>query len=217
MYQDLCVNSDVWYEQAFVSMFPRRICLRVSKRVADEADRARMLRLCDDLRAEAIPAPTILRDVGLRVVRFDSLTEADARNPHLAAMRSTMAKVDHWAHALIGDTFADEYSVGQELLGVDGARCRGGRIASNESYNVLEVGTDTLTLAAPDGSQRVVTLAAAKRYLKRPYCRTGHSTQGLSLGDRIYVHDWRSVMATHRWLRTVANRIEQREDLHRAR
>jgi hypothetical protein len=117
-----------------------------------------------------------------------------------------MAKVDHWAHALIGDTFADEYTPGQELLGVDGVRCRGGRIASNESYNVLEVGADALTLAAPDGSQRVVTLAAAKRYLKRPYCRTGHSTQGLSLGDRIYIHDWRSAMATHRWLRTAVSR-----------
>jgi hypothetical protein len=46
----------------------------------------------------------------------------------------------------------------------------------------------------------------AKRYLKRPYCRTGHSTQGLSLGDRIYIHDWKSSMATHRWLRTVVSR-----------
>ena len=45
-----------------------------------------------------------------------------------------------------------------------------------------------------------------KRYLKRPYCRTGHSTQGLSLGDRIYIHDWKSSMATHRWLRTVVSR-----------
>ena len=49
-------------------------------------------------------------------------------------------------------------------------------------------------------------MAAAKRYLKRPYCRTGHSTQGLSLGDRIYIHDWNSAMATHRWIRTVVSR-----------
>ena len=117
-----------------------------------------------------------------------------------------MARVDHWAHAKIGDTFADEYAAGQELLGVDGVRCRGGRIASNESYQVLEVDDAGLTLTAPDGSQRVVTTAAARRYLKRPYCRTGHSTQGLSLGDRIYVHDWRGAMATHRWMRTVASR-----------
>jgi hypothetical protein len=204
--QDLCVDSDTWYERAFATMFPRRICLRVSKRVNDETDRSRMLNLCNQLRAEALPAPAILLAAGLKVVRFDELTEADARYPHLAAMRSTMAKVDHWAHALIGETFADEYTIGQELLGVDGTRCRGGRIASNESYTVLAVNDDGLTLAAPDGSQRVVTTAMTKRYLKRPYCRTGHSTQGLSLGDRIYIHDWKSSMATHRWLRTVVSR-----------
>ena len=205
--QDLCVDSDLWYEQAFASMFPRRICLQVSKRVADEADRARMLTLCNELRSEARPVAAILRDAGLRVVHFDSLTEADASYPHVAAMRSTMARVDHWAHALIGDSFADEYVVGQELLGVDGVRCRGGRIASNETYTVSAVDDDAgLTLSAPDGSHRIVTMAAAKRYLKRPYCRTGHSTQGLSLGDRIYIHDWQSDMATHRWIRTAVSR-----------
>ena len=52
----------------------------MSKRVTDEADRARMLRLCDELRAEALLAPT---DAGLKVVPFDSLTEF---YPHLAAL-----------------------------------------------------------------------------------------------------------------------------------
>jgi hypothetical protein len=205
--QDLCVDSDLWYEQAFASMFPRRICLQISKRVTDEADRCRMLTLCNELRSEVRPVAAILRDAGLRVVRFDSLTEADASYPHVAAMRSTMARVDHWAHGLIGESFADEYLVGQELFGVDGVRCRGGRIASNETYTVSAVDDDAgLTLSAPDGSQRIVTMAATKRYLKRPYCRTGHSTQGLSLGDRIYIHDWQSIMATHRWIRTAVSR-----------
>ena len=206
VHQDLCVDSDLWYERAFAKMFPRRICLQVSKRVPDEADRGRMLTLCNELRAEALPAKAILQNAGLKVVRFGDLTEEDAKYPHIAAMRSTMAKVDHWAHDLIGETAAGEYALNEELLGVDGTRCRGGRIASNESYTVLEVNDAGLTLAAPDGSQRIVTLATAQRYLKRPYCRTGHSTQGLSLGDRIYVHDWGSAMATHRWLRTVVSR-----------
>ena len=43
VHQDLCVDSDLWYEHAFAKMFPRRICLQVSKRVPDVADRARML------------------------------------------------------------------------------------------------------------------------------------------------------------------------------
>ena len=28
----------------------------------------------------------------------------------------------------------------------------------------------------------------------------------MSLGNRIYVHDWQNVMATHRWVRTVVSR-----------
>ena len=97
-------------------------------------------------------------------------------------------------------------AVGQELLGVDGVRCRGGRIASNETYTVVEVSDETLTLEAPDASQRVVTLKAARQCTKRPYARTGHSTQGLSLGTKLFIHDWRSMMATHRWLRTAISR-----------
>ena len=191
---------------AFATLFPRRISLQVSKRVREPADRDRMFQLCEAQRAEETPVVDILRGANLRTVKFEDLTEDDARYPHVAAMRSTMARVDHWAHAAIGETYAAEYAIGQGLLGVDGCRCKGGRIASNETYEVLEVDDAGLTLAAPDGSQRIVTMAAAKRYLKRPYCRTGHSTQGLSLGDRIYLHDWRSSMATHRWVRTAVSR-----------
>ena len=52
----------------------------------------------------------------------------------------------------------------------------------------------------------MVTLKAARQYTKRPYARTGHSTQGLSLGTKLFIHDWRSMMATHRWLRTAISR-----------
>ena len=204
--QDLCVDSDVWYENAFATLFPRRICLEVSKRVPDEADRARMLHLCDELRAEERPVPDILLGAGLRVVNFADLTQEDARHPHLAAMLSTVARVDRWAHALIGDHTAD-YVVGEELLGVGGAKVSGGRrISSNETYLVRQVSDKELVLSAPDGSPRTISLALAKKHLKRPYCRTGHSTQGLSLGERIYIHDWGSHMATHRWVRTVISR-----------
>ena len=74
------------------------------------------------------------------------------------------------------------------------------------SYQVDEVTETHLTVKDPQGSARTLTRTAAAQFLKRPYCRTGHSTQGLSLGARIYVHDWKSHMASHRWIRTVMSR-----------
>ena len=50
-----------------------------------------MMKLCDKLRAEALPVPAILRDS----IRFEDLTKTDAGYPHLAATRSTMARMDH--------------------------------------------------------------------------------------------------------------------------
>ena len=206
VHQELHVDSDGWYETAFAAMFPRRLCLQISKRVTDPADRVRMRRLCDELAEGVLPVTTILDNAGLERRAFHDMTDADASFPHIAATRSTMARVDHWVHGAIGTALAGEYLVGEELLGVDGTRCRGGRIASNETYTVESVDAAELKLAAPDGSFRTVKLDAAARWLKRPYCRTGHSTQGLSLGDRIYIHDADCHMASHRWMRTVVSR-----------
>ena len=59
----------------------------------------------------------------------------------------------------------------------------------NDKY--FKSGSKGQTVSAPDGSFRTGKLEQAARFLtgKRPYCRTGHSTQGLSLDDRIYLHD----------------------------
>ena len=203
IYQELRVDSDAWYEMAFASLFPRRLCLQISKRVNAD-DRIKMRQLCDDLAEGLLPISQICARLEHR--SFLDLTEDDAKFPHIAAMRSTMARVDHWAHEAIGATFKDEYEIGEELLGVDGCTCKGGRISPNESYTVVSADDDNIKLAAPNGSFRNISIQQAARWLKRPYCRTGHSTQGLSLGDKIYIHDTSSHMATHRWMRTVVSR-----------
>jgi hypothetical protein len=46
----------------------------------------------------------------------------------------------------------------------------------------------------------------ANKYLKRPYCRTAHSSQGLTLGDKMYIHNYKSNLANHRWMRTAISR-----------
>ena len=68
------------------------------------------------------------------------------------------------------------------------------------------MGGDRLVLATQDGEVRSPTLAQAQALLGRPYCATGHATQGLSLGNRLFIHDYDSFMADHRWMRTVVSR-----------
>ncbi len=57
-----------------------------------------------------------------------------------------------------------------------------------------------------NGAARVLTRASLGKFLSRPYCCTGHSAQGLTLGKRLYIHDAESHMANHRWMRTAVSR-----------
>jgi hypothetical protein len=202
--QNLAVDADDWYERAFATMFPRRLVLEVSKRVNDPTEAIQMRTMCDALRAENKPVARILS--GLKTMRFEDLTEADARHPHVGAMNSTICRVNAWAHKLIGECDADTFAIGEELLGASSYKCKGGRVASNEMYTVAEVSADSVTVSAADGSLRTMTMKVAHSRLKRGYCRTGHSTQGLSLGPTLYLHDTTSCMASHRWARTAVSR-----------
>jgi hypothetical protein len=200
------IDPDEYYEMVFASMFPVRLTLTTSKRVKDPQERKKMLHLCNELREEKRPVFDILKDYKFIRVDFKDLTKEDASYPHISALRQTMFKVDNFVHKHIGETKHNEYAIGQELLGVDGCRCKGGRIASNETYVVHDIKNDELVLTAPDKSRRTLTLTMANKYLKRPYCRTAHSSQGLTLGDKIYIHDYKSNMANHRWMRTAISR-----------
>ena len=165
--QQLAVNSDEWYGMALAQMFPRQLTLQVSKRCAGE-DRERMHKLCDGLRDKSRDVVATLQAAGLREVNFKDLTDEDAAYPHIAATRATASRVDHWVHSAIGATPHGEYEYGQTLFGVDGCKCKGGRIYSNMPYQVEEVTVTHLTVKDPIGRARTLTLGAASRFLKRP-------------------------------------------------
>ena len=109
--QRLSVISDEWYEMVFAQMFPRRLTLQVSKRCAGE-DRERMHKLCEELRDETNDVVETLQAAGLHEMEFKDLTDDDACHPHIAAMRSSVVRVDHWVHTVIGDSAHSEYDFG---------------------------------------------------------------------------------------------------------
>lgn len=167
-----------------------------------------MRALCDDLRAEKGAPLTIARKHGLRVVPFAALSAEDAAcRAHISALRTTRATVNEWAYEHSGEGPAGVYHVGQELRGASrGGRVRGGRIRGGCLYTVVEGEDGYVTVEDARERTLTLTMAQAEKLLQRPYCLTNHAAQGLSLGDRVYVHDIEHRMATHRWVRTAVSR-----------
>jgi len=87
--------------------------------------------------------------------------------------------------------------------------CKGKkRISSSDSYVIesIDKKAGKMVLAASDSSPRELDLYKVPQVLKRPYSRTCHSVQGVSLGNTIYVHDVGTPMATYAWVRTAISR-----------
>jgi hypothetical protein len=167
-----------------------------------------MSAMCKELANEKKPIKTILRDAQLKFMKFEDLTVEDMEHPHITAMRATSCKVDNLALALKKINTTD-YKVGEELIGICSWMCRGKkRISSSDSYYVEEINKkdSIMVLTAMDGSLRELDLKKAPSVLRRPFSRTGHGTQGMSLGNKIYIHNIGSEMADYRWTRTAISR-----------
>jgi hypothetical protein len=205
--QNLRVDPDEYYEAIFAELFPRRLTLQYSKRCASVDEGRRMEALCEDLRTDLDTKPaSILARHGLTVVDFENLTPEDARFPHVAATRDAVARVNDWAHPVHEPDQPEAYLVGQQLLGNGGGAVKGGRLNPNEIYTVAAVDGARLTVTNVDGKRFQPTLAQVAKLLRRPYCATNHAVQGLSLGSRLYIHEFDSRMADHRWTRTAVSR-----------
>jgi hypothetical protein len=92
--EDTLADGDSYYENAFASLFPRRVRLRVPKRVQG-GDRARMQKMCDDLAAQRDSSDTF-DAASLRRVQFEDLTGEDAQHPHVAFFRKACNDVNVW-------------------------------------------------------------------------------------------------------------------------
>ena len=78
---------------ALAEMFPRQLILEVSQRCAGE-DRERDHQLCDELHDDNKKVDETLRAGGLREIYFKDLTDDDDKHHHIAALKSTLARVD---------------------------------------------------------------------------------------------------------------------------
>jgi hypothetical protein len=201
-------KADAYAFSNLATIFPRRLTLHRNKRCG-AAESARMEALCANLLRAEKPAREILLDAGLHRIAFDDMCAGDWAKPQIAAYRSTVRRANATAHqsvAPLGQGLR-ELRVGDRVVGADGGcRGRGGRINSNATYSVLAVGSTHVKLIGNDGGEREITNEAAAKKLARPYVNTCHAYQGTSLGPTVYIHDWQSPMATHRWVRTAVSR-----------
>ena len=204
--QTLSVNFDAYYDQIMRQMFLRRLDLQIPKRYAPR-DRERMTKLYDELLREQHD-PFVIAKKYLPVVQWKTLTTGSdaARCPHVAFTNESVERVNRWAQSKLSNTL--EWKVGDVAIGKTWAKVGKHKINSNSEYLVTEIMQSQMTVKGQDGILRTMKKDRVSKLFKRPWCRTGHSIQGQTVGDKLYIHDPDSFLATARWLRTAVTRCK---------
>jgi len=125
-----------WYKQAIAQLFGDVIMLEISKRIKDPKQRLLMKLMCQELAAEKKDIKTILKDAGLKFMKFEDLTKKDMKFPHTTALQRTSCRVDNLALSLNGMNTTD-YKMGEEMIGIASWMCKGKkRISSSDSIQL---------------------------------------------------------------------------------
>ena len=200
--QELNVNFDEYYKFIFRQMFPRWLNLIIPKRY-NAQDSTKMQQLYDELLA-CNSKPYSIAAKYLNVVNWADLKKEDANYEHIAFTNDSVDRVNNW----VGQAKGCGYLVpGDEVVGRTYGVVAGKRkINSNAKYIVQQVLEKHLIIVGKDNIERKLTRASAPKLLRRPWCRTGHAIQGQTIGNKLYIHDAQTWMASPRWLRTAITR-----------
>ena len=211
--QVLNMNFDDYYNEALAQMFPRRLNLMISKRYNAE-DRERIEMLYNELLSPGNQRPFDIASKYLNVIDWADLKrdEDAAFHPHIAFTNDSVDRVNTWAqicHCAVSghQRDPDKWRVGDVVVGrTYGRVAKKRKINSNAVYTIKQISGTHLVIEGKDEIERELTIASAPKFLRRPWCRTGHSIQGQTIGNKLYIHDAETSMATARWLRTAITR-----------
>lgn len=187
------------------TMFPNHLTLHKNKRCADEADAIRMHMLCDDLRG-GMPINNVIQKYNFSVISFKDMPEEAATAAHVSYSNGTARRVNDWAHPIATGRPNNDYRVGDVLLGgsVSSTNDKKGFknkfpgegrstvfLNSNCLYTIKNM-SDSKKIVIETGDNRVLfaTMEDLPRSFNRTHACTCHSSQGLTLGSTVYIHDY---------------------------
>jgi len=136
------------------------------------------------------------------------MPEEAAHAAHVAYSNNTVRRVNDWAHPIATGRPSDDYRVGDILLGGSPSSTNdkkgfkkkfpsnGGRnssvfLNSNCLYTIKDMSNpQQIEIATEDDRVLFATKEDLPRSFNRTHACTCHSSQGLTLGDTVYIHDY---------------------------
>jgi hypothetical protein len=207
------IDYDMYHNKIFAKMFPIKLTFNYCKRVKTQEQSINVREMCDDLR-NGVHISEVREKYGFKYIAFDDLKhdKIAASSAHVSHSRKTTERVNSWAFPLVHDRAESVYLVGDKLLGnPNGKTFKSDKgtiyIASNNMYTITgKSGSHKYQIESLDGHKFVCSINDLVSEFKRDHCVTCHSSQGLTLGKKLYIHDYGNLGLSNQWYYTAMTR-----------
>lgn len=194
--------SDSYMNMVIDSLFPNCIMLEISKRVRNRDEANIMIKIANRLRTDldgkiSLDELIELSNGKIKTGCLDEILKSESDDvPNICYLKKSLERINKLCHK-----HTMLYYEGLELLGT------GYLTGSNVLYKVRDVNDEFITIySIHTNVEKTYSYEQASKSFKYKYCRTVHSSQGLSLGNKIHIHDYNFYRVNNRFLYTAITR-----------
>ncbi|DAC81521.1 TPA_asm: PolB-S1H [Capsaspora MELD virus 1] len=209
-------NKSEYYSNIIHKLFPRVLDLQMPKRVKGKKDIEKIFEIKRDIFNEDLKLEYVMKK-HFKIIK----SAAQAKGFFIAYFNDTSCLLNVMKHkekhpdADTGVTVNGiNYHVGDELV----ARCfhKMGKhkIQINYVYKITKINKKGLTIHEPlEQIDFNIPLDMLAKFTLN-YCRTGHSTQGLTIDNEITIFDVNNPRITRKWLWTAVTRATKLDNVY---
>lgn len=197
-------KSDIEYLNYCINiMFKQQIVLKQNKRLKNEEDKIKLIKLRQDIFNLDIPIVNIIKKYGFKCINdINDLTTIN----NVAFFNFRCEQVNSFIHKNIVKA-KQQYYKGLHLICKAHYKGKNGRLYKNFEYEIIDINDKQFIIKDIVEKEQKLTLdIKLLSHFKLPYVRTCHSLQGLSIDDKICIFDINAPHVSRNWIWTAITR-----------
>ena len=194
-------------------MFPNVITLKINKRLQNKEDRIKFDQMKRELFNKSIPVVDTLKKYFKTIDKLDDIKTL----VNISYSRDKRNKINTLVHKKQKQPKRDiividnvNYYKGLSIRCSSHLKTKKLRLNVNAVYDIIKVNKTNITIKNEfEKVNYTIPTVYLKKHFLLPYCRTGHSVQGITINDPYTVFDVDSPYVSRKWIWTAITRCTQ--------
>lgn len=207
---------DIDYDKLIGYVFNNQITLKTNKRLKDEEQKEILASLRDDILDVTKPIMPILEKHFKVITKYKDIKT----NVNVAYSNKNSDMINNIVHnkqqfkgkaVVINET---QYFKGMNIICRKRLKTKGVQLFTNYTYTIKKIRKNDIDILEEfEDKTFTIDHHTLEKHFKLPYCRTGHSIQGITINEPITIFECDSPYVNRKWVWTAITRTTDLNDI----